>query len=803
MVSVILYQSAEKRRGVSMRSIKVKMILLSLGTMLFLSAILGVITYRASYRALEHESTLALKMLSEEGAEQLSLLLQLQLKGLEGLASRERVRSMDWRRQQDALQPELKNLGYLALAVVDENGVARYVDGYTLPLGDRPYIQRALAGESRVSEVIISRATGEAVVMLATPIDTFDGTPAALIARMDGSLLNQLTEGIRFGDRGYAYLMNAEGVFIAYHLNPDLVFQQTKASDLVLEMPHLEGFSQFIEQALLEKEGIGHYQVNESTIHMGYSPVKGTGWTLFVGASADELFTGMRSFQEQFYQTIVVVFFLGILASLLMAIHFTNPIIELERLFTRAASGDLTVKANLKSRDEIGKAGHSFNLMMDQIRNLTYYDPVTDLPNQRVFFSDLRKAPTTFDEKNNQQAMLLFAPDRFQRINERYGYQEGNQVFRMIARRLEIYAGDHCRIYRGQSDEFILFCEKYQTLQQAKETALLLLQKVQEPYDLQDEKVSLTFSTGMVLYPLHGTGAEELLKNVSFAKNQAKEKGPGHFQMFDVSIQHQVLESRQIETEMIAALENKNFFLQYQPMVNLKTGKVVAVEALLRWQHEEKGLIPPDTFIPIAERSGFINQIGRWVLLEACQQLKEWQSMGFDEVVMAVNISAKQFESPEFMPYVRHTLIQTGVNPSQLELELTESAVIQQVTESIERLEKLRQMGLRISIDDFGTGFSSLSYIVRLPIDTLKIDRSFINHLEHSRQAQAIVSTIITMGHSLNLTLVAEGIETKEQLAIIQREACQLGQGYYFSQPVSDGHIERILRQGTFKPKLP
>lgn len=226
-----------------MRSIKVKMILLSLGTMLFLSAILGVITYRASYRALEQESTLALKMLSEERAEQLSLMLQLQLKGLEGLAARERVRSMDWTRQLNALQPETTRMGYLALAVVDENGIARYVDGYTLPLGDRPYIQRALAGESTISEVIISRVTHEPVVMLATPIETPDGTPAALIARMDGSLLNRLTESIRFGDRGYAYLLNDEGVFIAYHLNPDFVYQQTKVADLVPEMPQLHDFS--------------------------------------------------------------------------------------------------------------------------------------------------------------------------------------------------------------------------------------------------------------------------------------------------------------------------------------------------------------------------------------------------------------------------------------------------------------------------------------------------------------------------------------------------------------------------------
>ena len=785
-----------------MRSIKLKMILLTLSTMLILSATLGFITYRASRHALEQEATLALELLAEEGAEQLSLLMQLQLNHLEGLASRDRVRSMDWQRQLEALKPTLDEGRYLALAVVDETGIAHYIDGYTLPLGDRPYIQQSLAGESTVSEVLISRITGEPVVMLAAPIDAHDGSPAALIARLDGALLSDLTQRIRFGDRGYAYLLSGDGVFLAYQLNPEFVFQQTRVSDLVEEQPHLNHFSAFVDRALASRQGVGHYEVSGHLIYMGYSSVPGTDWILFVGASSDELFTGLLAFQQQFYAALILVLLAGLVASFLLARHFTNPVIQLEKLFTRAAGGDLSVKATPKSRDEIGKAGHSFNLMMEQIKDLTYYDGVTGLPNQRVFFSDFLR-PESSGDSELLRSFLLLAPDNFRRINERFGYEEGNQLLRMTARRMEIYSGQQCSLYRGQSDEFILLCDGYETPQQAREAAHLMLQKLQEPYELLEEKVSLTFSVGMAFYPQHGETANELLKSAGFAKNLSKEKGSGLLHVYDASIHHQVLESRRMEEDLVTALENQEFHLVYQPMVHLKTGNILAVEALLRWNHPVKGLVPPDQFIPTAERTGLISKLGRWVLTEACRQHGIWKDQGLGDVVMAVNISARQFESPEFLPYLRHILKQTGMDPTRLELELTESAVIEDVSESMDRLHRLRQMGLRISIDDFGTGYSSLSYIVRLPIDTLKIDRSFIQNLEHSQQAQTIVSTIIAMGHSLNLVLVAEGIETPQQLAIIQKESCQLGQGYYFCRPEPGPKMERLLRQGTFKPKLP
>ncbi|MEN1760149.1 bifunctional diguanylate cyclase/phosphodiesterase [Anoxynatronum sibiricum] len=788
-----------------MRSIKIKILFLSLTIILAASAILGASSYQANTHVLEREAEASLELLALESAEKLSLMIQLQLKGLEELAARERVRSMDWTRQMDALLPELERQGFLALAVVNSDGIAHYIDGYTLPLGDRPYIQQALAGQTTVSEVLVSRVTGQPVVMLATPIETSDKSPAALIARMDGTWLTDLVAQIQYRDNGVACLINYEGTILAHRQHPEWALTLATLDTIREESPHFESFTSFVSQTLqTQQPGIGSYAANATQMHMGFAPVAGTDWMLYVGATHTSIMAGIAAFHEQFFTTLLLVMLGGILASLLLARHFSHPIIELERLFTQASAGDLTVRATPHTRDEIGRAGHTFNVMMDRLADLTYYDPVTGLANQRVLHQDFRELTEPFKDEENVPLLplLLVAADNFKRINERFGYREGNQLLRMAGHRLQIYSGDHCRLYRGQSDEFILICHSYQGLAEAEKAAYVLLQKLQEPYELASEKVSITFSAGLATFPLQGETLDELLKNAGFAKNLAKEKGSGRLQVFDIAIQQQVLSSRIFEEEMSLALDRKEFLLEYQPLVDLKTGNIHTVEALIRWQHPVKGRLAPDLFIPAAENTGLINRLGKWALLEACRQNRQWMDQGLRPVVMAVNISARQFESPDFVSYVRQALNESGLPPALLELEVTESAVIQQVEENIIRLNTLRSMGIRISLDDFGTGYSSLSYVVRLPIDTLKIDRSFVSILTSSRQAHTVVSTIISMGHSLGLTLVAEGIETLQQLAMVQEASCQLGQGYHFSPPLPAAKMEMLLRQGTLKPKL-
>ena len=793
-----------------MRSIHAKMSFFILVTILLISLLLGGIHYRFSYQAMEREMEGTVERLARERAQQLSLLIQLKLKDLEGLAARDRVRSMDWNLQVSSLKDEMERQGYLAIAVVDENGIARYVDGYTLLLGDRPYVQQALEGESAMSEVILSRATETPVIMLSTHILTADGSPAALIARMDGQLLTELTRDTGFETHGYAYLLTREGNVLAHDRSPEYVAQQRSIHHLAQEDPALASFYAFAVPALESGSGVGAYQLPEGVRLAGYHQVPRTDWVLFVTMDRQVAMAGISALQQQIILTTLLVLAAGLFASLLLARHFSYPVILLERLFTRAASGDLTVRAELKTRDEIGKAAASFNQMMERINQLTYYDSVTDLPNQRVLAEEFREETRRRNEANTASyhpsflSLLVMSPDHFRRINDQYGYATGDHLFRMAARRLQIYSGSSCRIYRGQSDEFILLCSDFHSTEQVMDAAHLLLQKLQDPYPLNGEgHVSLTFSTGMAFYPKHGDTVEELVKNAGFAKNMARDRGVGLLQLFDAALQHQILESRELEAMLPDALKNEQFRLEFQPIVSLTNGKIMGMETLIRWDHPEKGSIPPGLFIPAAERSGIIGRIGTWVLSEACRQYQEWLPIMKEPVTLTVNLSARQFEAPEFFPYLRHILQKTGMDPRFLELELTESAVIQHVSESIETLQRLREMGLRIAIDDFGTGYSSLSYVVRLPIDTLKIDRSFISDMTHNRQARSIVSTLIAMGHALNLRLVAEGIETEEQLLFVRKESCHLAQGYFFSPPVRPDSMEQLLRQDTFAGKLP
>jgi len=436
---------------------------------------------------------------------------------------------------------------------------------------------------------------------------------------------------------------------------------------------------------------------------------------------------------------------------------------------------------------------------MDRINDLTYYDPVTDLPNHQVMNSDFQRMVDSVQSGQDQIALVIFAADNFSRINEKFGYPEGNQMLKSAAQRIQSMLYQRYFLYRGLGDEFIMLSRKFTTEGECLKDVQTICEKLKVSYHAQYESVNFSFCVGIAYYPDHGVTINELQKNAGFAKNIAKSYGAGQVQVFDAHIQQQVWESRQLEEALSNAIKNNELYLEYQPIVDLNSGDFRGVEALLRWEHTEQGFIPPDQFIPVAEATGLIHAIGQWTLEMACRQHQTWKKKGIYIPMLSVNISAKQFENNTFLSDLKCILYQTGMDPEELEIELTESAVINQVEESIQRLEQLREMGLSISIDDFGTGYSSLSYIVRLPIDTLKIDRSFIINLENNRQAQTIVSTIIAMGHSLQIKLVAEGIENQEQLHIIQQEKCQYGQGYHFSRPVSGQMLEKIYHNKTWQ----
>ncbi|SMP40130.1 putative bifunctional diguanylate cyclase/phosphodiesterase [Anoxynatronum buryatiense] len=794
-----------------MHSIKFKMLLLMLCLLILISATAVLVLGRVGNDTVIRESKAVVQHLAEEGAERISLEMTHYFHTLTLLASLEEVQSMKLERQMAVLAPKLAATQFQSLAVVEADGLAHYTDGTRLSAAHRPYVQRALAGEPSLSDLTYSPSTGQPVLLIAVPIDSADGSPAALMGQLDGQLLNDMTQAIIYGDRGVAYIINRKSVFQAYPYDPQVAFKKINLQQIATDFPSLTSFVAFAEDALENGSGVGTYKASHSEVYMGYSAIPGTDWVLFSGLADDAVFSILKVYRNRLYPPLIAILLISFLGTLWLAERFTEPVIQLESLFTRAASGDLTVRAQPLGKDEISRAGNSFNHMMKRINQLTYYDSVTGLPNSRVMedvFEELLKMPDadqlamndTLDRHSSKAALWVIEAGNLHRVNEQFGYQQGNQVFKAAAQRLKNLLTEQMTVYRGASNDLLVLCSDYESEQEMSKKLAETILQLDEPYMAGEERITLVFRAGVALYPEHGKNLEELLKNAGFAKNLVRQQPLKQVIFFDEDIRHRELVIRRMEEDLALALEQNQLQLVYQPIYHLETGKIRGAEALLRWHHPQQGYISPEIFIPVAERTGLIDTIGHWVLTEAFRQTTEWKSKGLEKMKISVNLSARQFESPKFIGMVRQLAEENHEMPSKIELELTESTVIHQVEESVEKLKELRHMGFQIAIDDFGTGYSSLSYLVRLPVDTLKIDRSFIMNMEDSSQARSVVSSIIAMGRSLHLELVAEGIETEEQLAMLRQENCQLGQGFYFNSAMTaDKFIQLVGRHGQLK----
>jgi predicted signal transduction protein with EAL and GGDEF domain len=349
-------------------------------------------------------------------------------------------------------------------------------------------------------------------------------------------------------------------------------------------------------------------------------------------------------------------------------------------------------------------------------------------------------------------------------------------------------------VSRQGGDEFVILLSAVTHAQDAAITAEKILAALSPPHCIDQHTLHLTASIGIVIYPDDGPDSETLMKHADFAMYHAKDKGRNNYQFFKPDMNERALERQSLENSLRHAMERQEFVLYYQPKMDLQTNAILGVEALIRWHHPQRGLVPPVQFVPIAEECGLIVPIGRWVLREACRQALAWQGAERPPMCMAINISAVELRDKDFVAGVRAILTETGLAPHYLELELTETFLMQDSTSTTDVLQALKGMGVHLALDDFGTGYSSLSYLRRFPIDTLKIDQSFVRDLTTDADDASIVSAVISMGKSLHKRVVAEGVETPEQLAFLQEQNCPEGQGYYLSQPLVAGQLTQLLR---------
>jgi diguanylate cyclase (GGDEF)-like protein/PAS domain S-box-containing protein len=432
-----------------------------------------------------------------------------------------------------------------------------------------------------------------------------------------------------------------------------------------------------------------------------------------------------------------------------------------------------------------------------EMSHLAQHDALTKLPNRTLLQDRLSQAITIAGRNGTRIAVLFVDLDGFKHINDSLGHVIGDRLLQSVAKRLLASVRTSDTVSRVGGDEFVVLLSEVAHAGDAGVKAGKILAALNAPLEIDQHNLRVTASIGVTTYPEDGQETAMLIKNADLAMYQAKENGRNNYQFFEKDMNVRALERQSVEENLCFALDRDELVMHYQPKINLKTGEITGVEALIRWQHPERGLIGPLQFISVAEDCGLMLPIGNWVLRESCRQAKAWQDAGLRPIEMAVNVSSVEFRNEDFLEGVRAILEETGLSPHYLGLELTESVLMQHAEFTVPVLKKLKAMGVRLAIDDFGTGYSSLSYLRQFPIDTLKVDQSFVNGINADTDDATIINAVINMGSNLNHRVIAEGVETVEQVAFLQAHGCDEGQGYYFSRPVTASQFAKLLKAGT------
>ena len=432
-------------------------------------------------------------------------------------------------------------------------------------------------------------------------------------------------------------------------------------------------------------------------------------------------------------------------------------------------------------------------LYQARIEQQANYDTLTGLANRSLLQDRLEQALLTATTYQTKLAVVFVDLDRFKFINDSLGHHVGDELLKVMAERLGSCVRECDTVARLGGDEFVVLVTGQSAADQVRSVVERMLTVVSQPWVTAHGEFNVSCSIGVAVFPNDGTDAQTLLKHADSAMYRAKESGRNTFQFFTRELNTLMTERLELESRLRRALERDQFLLHYQPRVDLTSGRIIGAEALIRWRLPDQGLVAPGRFIPLAEETGLIVPIGKWVLKAACAQNRRWQDEGREPIVVSVNVSARQFRQDNLVRTVAEVLQETGLEPSYLELELTESMVMHDPAQLVAMLAELKRLGVHIAVDDFGTGYSSLSYLKRFPVDRLKVDRSFVEHLATDADDASIVRAIITLGHNLGLKVVAEGVEKLEQVSFLQRHHCDEAQGFLFGRPVGAETLAQLL----------
>ncbi|BBO99726.1 putative bifunctional diguanylate cyclase/phosphodiesterase [Sulfuriferula nivalis] len=455
-----------------------------------------------------------------------------------------------------------------------------------------------------------------------------------------------------------------------------------------------------------------------------------------------------------------------------------------------------------EANKQLALINHELVMKIDEkdrrIDRIMHYDGITHLPNRSLFVERLQRALAYAERSGKSVAIMMLDLDLFKKINESLGHPVGDKLLEVVAERLQGSIRKEDAVARAGGDEFCFMMSDFSAIYEVSDKAQAFLNLLSMPFLIEGNEVFISFSIGISIYPVDGMDTTILLKNAETAMYHAKSEGRNNFQFYAEQMNASALQRLMFESNLRRALERNEFILHYQPQIYLESGQIFGVEALLRWQHPQRGLIPPSEFIPLLEETGLIIPVGEWIFRTVAAQIKEWQNTNSSILRVAVNLSAVQFRQAGLGEMIVSIMNEVGLDCASgcLEVELTESLVMKDVEGTISVLQMLHDVGMTISIDDFGTGYSSLSYLKRFPIDTLKIDQSFVRNLTIDQNDVAIVTAIIALGHGLKLRVIAEGVETVEQMECLRAMNCDEMQGYLFSKPVPADEVTRLLQQG-------
>lgn len=462
--------------------------------------------------------------------------------------------------------------------------------------------------------------------------------------------------------------------------------------------------------------------------------------------------------------------------------------------------------SNEWSDEQIANIGIINNILSDaftrveaekEINYMAYHDYLTGLPNRRLFNDRLNQAIYLAKRTEKIIGLIFIDLDSFKVINDTIGHEGGDQLLKIVSEKLVNIVRQSDTVSRFGGDEFIIMLNNLTDDVDIRKISEKVMSVFKQPFNINRQEFYVTTSVGIAMYPFDGTDAEELIKNADIAMYKAKEKGRNQVFICSHELKEEIIKKIKITNSLHRALERNEFYLNYQPQIELITGRIIGLEALIRWRHPEMGIIPPSVFIPIAEQAGLINRIGEWVLKTAYEQNRRWQINGYEHVRMAVNVSANQLRSHNLIEQIKEVMEVSELTPEYMELEITESAAMNETDYIVRLLGDIKSLGILISIDDFGTDYSSLSRLKVLPIDKLKIDKQFIDGIEESEKDKAIVRTIINLAKNLNIKVIAEGVETENQINFLKEELCDEIQGYYYYKPMSAINIENILKKGS------